>query len=100
MLRYLGDVESDFSAIHRIDDIWSMDGPKFFRFAQRLPAYKGAMRMRAEAQAMQEQKRNGGRDPSDVITVGAGELNKIEGLGITENRGDGTPWISVEQATD
>lgn len=32
------------SAIHGIDDIWSMNGPKFFRFAWRLAFYPGAVR--------------------------------------------------------
>lgn len=40
----LRDIESDMSAIHRVDDIWSMPGPRFFAFAWRLPAYRGAIR--------------------------------------------------------
>jgi hypothetical protein len=32
------------SAIHGIDDIWSMPAAKFFAFAWRLPHYQGAMR--------------------------------------------------------
>lgn len=101
MLRHLGDVESDLSAFHRIDDIWSMNGPRFFRLAERLPAYQGAIRARAEHQAMQENKRHGGQR-REVIPVGGGELGKIEGLGhgITQDRQDGMPWISVERATD
>lgn len=34
------------SAIHRVDDIWSMNGPRFFRLAWRLPCYRGVMRER------------------------------------------------------
>lgn len=98
MLEYLDDIESDMSAIHRIDDMWSMEAGRFFRFAFRLPAYKGAMRARAETQAMQDEKHGKRRD---AVPVGSGELGKIEGLtGVTQNTGDGLPWISVEKATD
>jgi hypothetical protein len=41
--RYRGDVESDFSVLHRVDDPFAMDGPRFFRLAVRLPYYQGAM---------------------------------------------------------
>lgn len=51
VLDYLDDIESDLSAVHRVDDMWQMDGPRFFRLAHRLPAYRGVMRMRAEAEA-------------------------------------------------
>lgn len=46
MLDYLDDLESDFSVFHRVDDIYSLDGPRFFRLALRLPAYEGVLRMR------------------------------------------------------
>lgn len=98
MLKHLDDIESDMSAIHRIDDIWSMNGPRFFRFAYRLPAYKGTVRAIAEKQAMDEEKRGKRRN---VIAVGSGELGKVEGLsGITHNPGDGNVWLSLEKATD
>lgn len=51
MLDYLDDIESDLSAFHRIDDMYAMSGPRFFRFAERLPAYDGVMRVRATALA-------------------------------------------------
>ncbi len=98
MLKHLRDIESDMSAIHRIDNIWEMDGPRFFRLAYRLPAYQGVMRMLAEEQAMRQEKRTGSRS---VIPVGSGELGKIEGLGgVTRDNGDGTVWLSLEKATD
>ena len=93
ILKHIQDIESDLSAIHGIDDMWSMDGPRFFRFAWRLPAYQGAMRARAERQAMEEQKRTGGRE---VIPIAGGELHKIDGL--EQARMDGL--ISIEKATD
>jgi hypothetical protein len=97
VLKHLRDIESDMSAIHGIHNIWAMDGPRFFAFAYRLPAYKGIMRALAESQAAREDKRTGGRE---IVPVGSGELNKIEGLGATRNLGDGTPWLSIEKATD
>lgn len=38
------------SAIHRVDDIWSMPARRFFPLAWRLPAYEGVMRARALAE--------------------------------------------------
>jgi len=53
----LDDLESDFSAIHRIDDMLAMPAPKFFRLALRLPAYRGVMRAIVENDLRQEQER-------------------------------------------
>jgi hypothetical protein len=98
MLNHLRDIESDMSAIHGITNIWAMDGPRFFAWAYRLPAYKGVMRALAEKQASEQHRSTGGRD---IVPVAAGELGKIEGLtGVTRNNGDGMPWLSIEQATD
>ncbi len=46
VLDYVNDLESDFSVFHRVDDIFEMDGPRFFRLAVRLPAYAGVMAAR------------------------------------------------------
>lgn len=48
---YLDDIESDFSVFHRVDDVWSMSGPRFFKLAWRLPAYQGVMQARAVAES-------------------------------------------------
>lgn len=62
--RCLPDIESDMSAVHRVDDIWSMPAARFFAFAWRLPCYRGAMRERV----MKEQRERDGapqaRQPS------------------------------------
>jgi hypothetical protein len=42
------------SAVHRVDDIWSMDAARFFRLAWRLPCYRGAMRERAIAERREQ----------------------------------------------
>lgn len=69
MPRHLADIESDMSAIHRVDDMWSMEAGKFFRLARRLPAYQGVMRGIAEGQAHRQHQRTGGRT---VVPVPAG----------------------------
>lgn len=46
---HLTDIESDMSAVHRVDDIQAMPAARFFRFAHRLAAYRGVMRERAIA---------------------------------------------------
>ncbi len=92
MLKHLRDIESDMSAFHRIDNIWAMDGPRFFYLAYRLTAYRGVMRSLAERQAEEQHKRTGGRE---VVSVASGELNKIEGLGAMVDEG----WLTVEKAT-
>ena len=45
---YLADLESDLSVFHRVDDMWSMPGPRFFRLAKRTVAYQGVMQARAQ----------------------------------------------------
>lgn len=45
MVDHLDDLESDFSAIHRVD-MWSLPAPRFFRFAYRITAYTGVMQAR------------------------------------------------------
>lgn len=49
VLDYLDDLESDFSVLHRVDDMYGIPGPRFLRLAVRLPAYDGLMRARAES---------------------------------------------------
>ena len=41
---YIEEIECDFAAIYGMQDMWSLDGPKFVRFASRLPLYEGAVR--------------------------------------------------------
>lgn len=37
------------SAIHRVDDVASMDARRYFMLAGRLPAYPGVMQVRVQA---------------------------------------------------
>lgn len=50
MLEHLDDIESDMSVFHRVDDIYKMEGPRFFRMAFRLAAYSGVMAARLQAE--------------------------------------------------
>lgn len=46
VLGSLDDLESDFSVFHRVDDMYALPAPKFFRQASRLFAYDGVLRRR------------------------------------------------------
>jgi len=46
---HLGDLESDLSVFHRVDDLHTLDGPRFFRLALRIFAYDGVMASRLAA---------------------------------------------------
>lgn len=52
MVQFLAEIESDMSVFHRVDNIYLMDGPLFFRRARLLTAYDGALTGRQERQAM------------------------------------------------
>lgn len=52
----LDDIRSDMSVFHRIDDIATLDGPRFFRLAWRLPAYQGVMRARLLTERKEQQE--------------------------------------------
>lgn len=62
--------------------MWHMEAGRFFRFAFRLPAYQGAMRMVAERLAHEDGRRKEAQGVAgrEVIPVPAGELSKIPGL--------------------
>lgn len=67
------------SAIHRIDDMWAMEAGKFFRMAQRLPAYQGVMRAVAENDLHQRERRREaqGLAGREIVPVAAGELATV-----------------------
>lgn len=50
------DIASDLSAFHRIDDPFSIPGPRYFSLAYRLVAYRGVMR---ELMVAQQQEAEG-----------------------------------------
>lgn len=60
VLDHLEDLESDFSAIHGIRDMYSLPGPQFFSLAMRMSAYRGVMAARvAEIQERESKKHKG-----------------------------------------
>lgn len=46
MLDHLADLESDFSVFHRVDDMYALSAPEFFRKGLRLRFYPGALQHR------------------------------------------------------
>lgn len=60
VLDHLDDIASDMSVFHRVDDIYSMTGRRFFTLANRLAAYKGVLRARIEAEEAKRAERRGG----------------------------------------
>lgn len=53
---HIEDVESDMSAFHRVDDIYTMPAPTFFSRVVRLGAYMGVV----QARIAKEQEEDGG----------------------------------------
>jgi hypothetical protein len=51
VLGYLSDLESDFSAFHRVSDMYAMESTKFLRLAARIFAYGGVMTSRFRRQS-------------------------------------------------
>lgn len=44
VLDYLEDIASDLSVFHRVDDPMALSSSRYFLWAERLPAYEGAVR--------------------------------------------------------
>jgi len=74
---HLEDVRSDLSAIHRIDDIEALPGPRFYALVYRLSAYPGLMQGRQRAQAA---KRTAGRPTGPTEMTGRQWLASKPGI--------------------
>jgi hypothetical protein len=74
----LDDVESDMSVFHRIDDISKLPANKFFRLAERLPYYTGAVQatMRIMAETVQPEP----EAPKVIDAVSAASLPTVPGM--------------------
>lgn len=59
-LEYEEDIASDLSAFHRVDDPMTLDGPRYFSLAARLPAYAGILQARVVAEEREREKGDGG----------------------------------------
>lgn len=57
-LAYLDDLRSDFSVLHRVDEIEQLPAPRFFAYCYRLTAYQGivaSLQRRQQAERQQRQ---------------------------------------------
>lgn len=66
-LEYEDDIASDLSAFHRVDDPMTLDGPRYFSLAARLPAYAGILQARVVAEEREREKREGGPEARSSI---------------------------------
>lgn len=73
---WLDELESDFSAIHRIDDIYAMNGPRFFKFANNMIYYPGAIRFNFERQVAELRLGHGPvvGDSSEIVAENKAQL--------------------------
>lgn len=83
VLDYMDDLESDFSVFHRVEDIHSLDGPRFFRLALRVFAYQGVMAARlAEEEVSVPRRARSDRpqrvDVSDLTRLSPGLIERTE----------------------
>lgn len=75
MTDHLDDLESDFSAIHGIhfdadrEDFGSLSAARFFRLAERMPAYEGFMRAIVMSEETRRRKRLGATDGQEVNVI-------------------------------
>lgn len=60
-------IESDFSAFHRVDDVTTLPAARFVQWTELLFAYKGAMRFEAEQES--EKKSNRHQAPKPTTTT-------------------------------
>jgi len=60
VLDFLPDLASDFSAIHRISDMYSLPSSLFFNFATRMSCYKGVIKALLEDEIQQKEKNRSG----------------------------------------
>jgi hypothetical protein len=86
VLDHLDDLESDFSVFHRVDDMYAMPAPRFFRLAERIAAYEGVMTARIRAEQAQEQPIQ--QEPGARIVEATPEAIRASELG---------PYVSFAQ---
>lgn len=60
MVDHEADIASDLSAFHRIDDVSTIAGPRYFSLAQRLGVYNGVMGAIWAERARREREGEGG----------------------------------------
>jgi len=83
---YLDDLRSDFSVLHRVDEIEAMPGPRFFAYAYRLSAYQGLI----AAAARREQGKQAQRVRQPPMSLGEWAKAHPEAMARAEERFTGT----------
>lgn len=74
------------SVFHRVDDIYSMEGPRFFKMVWRLPAYAGVMSARLEEERQKPSSGGRGVDPNEARAIkyankyGGGTASQIDNV--------------------
>lgn len=74
----LADIESDLSAFHRIDEPRDLPAQRFIDLAVRLPAYRGIVRARIEAEEAEKVQTDQTSGPAPS-TRHAGAQRRAEG---------------------
>ena len=78
MLKYKDDLDSDFSAIHRVTDSHTLPAPRFFKWAMRIVHYAGAVSARV-LRDIAEESQGGAEVPPDTSRqVGSGRMKAVE----------------------
>lgn len=68
--KYLGIIESDLSAVHRIDDMYSLSSRRFIGLVTRLPYYKAAgLRQMIEMEQEENESGNNARNYEAPVPV-------------------------------
>lgn len=73
----LEDIESDLSVFHRVVDADLLPADRFISLAQRLPAYKGVLRMRLEMESYAAEKQRDAATPRSHASGGSMERTGI-----------------------
>lgn len=91
MVGHRRDMESDFSAFHRlrVAEVYALPGPEFCALAYRLPAYPGALQARVRMETADQEGR--GSDPgrrevssNRAVLATTPELNDLFDMNTTE----------------
>ena len=67
----MDDLESDFSVFHRVDDMESLPGPRFFKMAYRIATYGGAVAAKMQYERSEQERLAElpeGAEPVDEVT--------------------------------
>jgi hypothetical protein len=97
---YEADIASDLSAFHRIDDPMTIDGPRYFSLALRLPAYSGVLAARAEKIRQDEREGGSGAHSAAPATSAAAPARVSDDMLIATLAGSGWAEHVTEEEAD